>query len=195
MTKRVPKSRRCCAWPLCENEAMFPAPCDPHNLNKRIYLCKEHISLYNKSWNGLKGFSSDEIFNMQQNPTWDKPTWELGKKQEFQEEIFSFTHGREKNFRGFDYLGEDFDLGDISNYKGSLTTLPEKALDAMRILGIEEPLEEKKIKKAYKKQVKEKHPDIVKDKVKAEIELKEVNSAYHYLKEYLKFKLHKLENN
>lgn len=176
-----------CAWPYCQNEGQFPAPCDPRDLRKRILLCQEHIILYNKSWNGLDGFSAEEIFNMQMNPAWDKPTWKLGDKQEMHEEIFSFTHGSKKSFKGHDFFSDDTEGQNQYDYTKNLS-MPQEVYKSMEILKIEEPLELIKVKKSYKKLVKENHPDRVKNTAFAEEKLKEINGAYHKLRKYLKLK-------
>ncbi|HAG52948.1 MAG TPA: hypothetical protein DCL21_04085 [Alphaproteobacteria bacterium] len=174
-----------CAWPYCKKEGRFSAPCDPRNLRKRIILCDEHIITYNKSWNGLDGFTAEEIFNMQENPAWDKPTWKLGEKQKLQEEIFNFTHGSDKSFKGYDFFSDDMPIDHVrKNLK-----MPKEVQEAMDILETYEPLEMVTVKKAYKKKVKENHPDRTKNKLQAEENLKQINLAYHKLKNYLKIKI------
>ncbi|MCP4355182.1 MAG: J domain-containing protein [Proteobacteria bacterium] len=183
MKKKIVMGSTACAWPECSNKGIFPAPCDSKDLRKRIYLCADHITQYNKSWNGLEGFSSDEIFSMQSDPSWDKPTWALGQKQKLQEGIFKFTHARDKETKGFEHLGDDFDLGEAFNDESGR---PKRVTAAMTVLNLEEPLTLAKAKKAYKKEVKHNHPDRVKNKIEAEEVLKQINLAYQTLKKYLK---------
>lgn len=180
-----------CAWPYCKSEGKFPAPCDPRDLKKRILLCQEHVILYNKRWNGLDGFDAEEIFNMQMNPAWDKPTWKLGEKQKMNEAIFNFTHSSDKKFKGHDFFSDEVDEEYAKYAMARNLSMPQEIYESMELLNIEEPLELIKLKKAYKKQVKENHPDRVKNKIKAEDDLKQINLAYHRLRKYLKLKIPK----
>lgn len=177
-----------CAWPYCKNEGTFQAPCDPRDLRKRILLCNKHIIDYNKRWNGLDGFTSEEIFNMQGNPAWDKPTWKIGEKQKMNEAIFNFTHGSDKRIHGHDFFSDEVDIEGAQRKMSQNMMIPPQVLEAMDILGVEEPLEVVKVKRAYKKLVKANHPDLTEHKIKAEEKLKEINDAYHKLKKYLKLK-------
>ncbi len=179
-----------CAWPYCQEEGKFPAPCDPRDLRKRILLCQKHIIQYNKSWNGLDGFSAEEIFDMQMNPAWDKPTWKLGEKQKMNEEIFNFTHGADKKVHGHDFFSDETEGYQQSkyDYTKNLDT-PKEVYEAMQTLEVPEPLEMVVVKKYYKKKVKQFHPDRTKNKLQAEEKLKEINHAYHILKKYLKVKV------
>lgn len=176
-----------CAWPYCIKEGQFSAPCDPRDLRKRILLCQEHIILYNKSWNGLEGFSSEEIFNMQGNPAWDKPTWKLGEKQKMAEEIFNFTHGSDKRIHGHDFFSDEVEEGAQRKISQNMM-IPKTVQDAMDVLDVQEPLELVLVKKSYKKLVKENHPDRSINKIKAEEKLKEINDAYHKLRKFLKLR-------
>jgi hypothetical protein len=176
-----------CAWPYCTNEGKHQAPSDPRNLRKRILLCDEHIVPYNKSWNGLEGFNADEIFDMQHNPAWDKPTWKLGEKQDMGESVFSFSHGSDKNIHGHDFFSEETQDGTTGRFSQNIA-MPPQVVEAMDIIGVEEPLELIKLKKAYKNKVKENHPDRTTNKSQAEEKLKEINLAYQKLNKYLKLK-------
>lgn len=182
------KKIKFCAWPYCNNEAKFPAPCDPRDLKKRIYLCQEHIIIYNKSWNGLEGFDAEEIFNMQQNPAWDKPTWKLGEKQKLQEKMFNFSHSQDKDIHGHDFFEDDYKNEDDDIQFRQNFSVPKQVQTAMDILDIQEPLDMRKLKKAYRFKVKHSHPDKHKNSKKAEEELKQINIAYEDLKKYLKIK-------
>ena len=67
-----------CAWPGCPATGTYPAPVDPRQPQLRQYFCAEHIKIFNAQWNGLAGYSPQEIFTMQLGATWQRPTWKMG---------------------------------------------------------------------------------------------------------------------
>ena len=183
--------KRICAYPGCTQEAEYPAPADPRNYKKRIYFCLEHVKEYNKKWNGLEGLSSDEIFTMQLGGHWDRPTWQMG--------LGSFSY---KTATANDRMNDPYSMfgersTDPSKEKASTkedlppATMPGQIRRACQTLGINSVKDLETIKKAYRAQVKQHHPDINQDVADAGTRIKSINEAYKTLMVYAKRNLKK----
>lgn len=168
-----------CAWPECTAEGTFPAPRDPRNLQTRQYFCQPHIKEFNKRWDGLKGFSPDEMFRMQNGgPSWDKPTWKMGLK----------GHGEQAAGSPF---GNAQDLFEFFQHRTATEgraapralVLPADVKEACVIFNIDAPLDETTLKKQYLALVKQHHPDVNKS-AHAEEHIKRINVAYKILTAY-----------
>ena len=175
MTNKVKQ----CSYKDCTEEATFPAPCNPHDLGERQYFCQAHIKEFNKKWNGLDGFSEDDIFAMQTD-TWVRPTWKMGMnadnkvKSEFEfasaDDLFSFFKER-RNADGI-------------HYSQSSIMLPPDVKEACVIFNMEPPFEKTKLKKNYLSLIKKHHPDVNAGNQTAEDHVKRINVAYQILKDY-----------
>src|ERR1041384_5402409 len=66
--------------------------------------------------------------------------------------------------------------------------MPVKYKDYYEILGVPRQASEAEIKKAFRKLAREYHPDVAKDKKKAEDKFKELNEAYEVLSDPAKRK-------
>src|SRR5213595_830389 len=60
--------------------------------------------------------------------------------------------------------------------------------DYYKILGVERTASEEEIRKAFRKLARQYHPDVAKDKTKAEEKFKEINEAYEVLSDPAKRK-------
>lgn len=175
-----------CAWPNCPNEGTFPAPRNPRNLSERQYFCQEHIKEFNKRWNGLSGFSENEIYQMQDGTaTWQRPTWGMGLNQGVN--MAGATGARvEKAFANADDLFGFF-KNRIAQEKAenlpSTRHLPADVKEACAIFSIEQPLVEEMLKKRYLSLVKQHHPDVNKS-ADAPEHIKRINVAYRILVDY-----------
>ena len=180
------KIKRICAHPGCTLEGEYPAPADPRKLKKRIYFCLEHVKEYNKKWNGLEGLTSDEIFTMQVGGHWDRPTWQMG--------LGSFSYNaataHQRTSDPYSMFGER--TTDPSKEKAAPkeelppATLPGQIRRACQTLGLTSVKDLDAIKKAYRAQVKQHHPDINKDAKDAGVRIKSINEAYKVLITYAK---------
>lgn len=171
-----------CAWPNCTEEANFPAPRNPRNLAQRQYFCAEHIKEFNKRWNGLEGFSENEIYQMQDGAaTWQRPTWNMGLNQ-------TPTAAKvEQGFANADDLFGFFKSRVARERNGeslpSTKHLPADVKEACAIFSIEAPLEAVTLKKRYLSLVKQHHPDVNKSEGAPE-QIKRINVAYRILTDY-----------
>lgn len=177
-------SKITCAQRGCTEEGSFPAPRDPRDLKSRQYFCKEHIKEFNKRWNGLEGFSTNEIYTMQDYVgTWDKPTWKMGLNSQ------SDTSARFQ----FDTADDLFNFFNARRTESAKTgasderdmTLPPDVHEACAIFSIEPPFNNQKLKRTYLNLVKKHHPDVNQNSEEAEATLKKINVAYQILSDYL----------
>ncbi|MDE0723133.1 MAG: DnaJ domain-containing protein [Alphaproteobacteria bacterium] len=169
-----------CAHPDCELEGTFPAPRDPSNISARQYFCEKHIKEFNKNWNGLKGFSSDDLYTLQSGATWGRPTWKMGVNTESYKKA---TLAADKNYKNPYTL-----FGDMDEDQATTTftpKMPKKITEACETLGIEPPLTPHIIKKRFTVLAKKFHPDIYTGDDAAE-RMGIINDAYTTLKDYLK---------
>lgn len=180
------KFKRICAFPNCQKTAEYPAPRSPDKIKERIYFCLDHVREYNKKWNGLEGFSGDEIFNMQVGSYWNRPTWAMGLGSKSYKT--ATAHGR---------LNDPFDMFEARTEpeparqkktapKPDLGKLPGQIRTACETLGTDNPLDEGSIKVAYRKLAKQYHPDVNRDNQEAMDRIQRVNEAYKTLMRYAK---------
>ncbi|MBA44008.1 MAG: hypothetical protein CMF62_08415 [Magnetococcales bacterium] len=175
-----------CAYPGCTEEANYPAPADPKDYKKRIYFCLEHVKEYNKKWNGLEGMTSDEIFNMQVGSNWDRPTWQMGLDSKSYKT--ATAHQRTKD--PYSVFGERTTDPQRERAKPNeekpAKIIPGQIRRACQTLGVTSVKDIDLIKKAYRAQVKQHHPDINQDVEDAGARIKSINEAYKTLLAYVK---------
>ncbi|MBI1309339.1 MAG: DnaJ domain-containing protein [Proteobacteria bacterium] len=173
-----------CAWPQCREEGLFPAPKDPRDLKQRQYFCQPHIKEFNKRWNGLSGFSENEIYQMQDGAaTWQRPTWGMG---------LGASGGTPTGARVENTFASADDLyGFFKNRvaqegarpSSATRHLPPDVKEACAIFSIEQPLEEALLKKRYLSLVKTHHPDVNKSPDAPE-HIKRINVAFRILADF-----------
>ena len=168
-----------CAWPQCLEEGTFRAPVDVRDLTRRQYFCAKHIKEFNAKWDGLTGFSPDEIFTMQTGgATWNRPTWKMGVESA----SWTKTSAPGDNSKDFYKL---FGEGAKPKAQVHSQVLPPEAQAALLVIDVPVPFSSLVLKNRYRQLVKENHPDISKQKKKAEEKLKQINEAYAVLKKYI----------
>lgn len=169
-----------CAWPNCPEEGTFSAPRNPRDLSQRQYFCQPHIKEFNKRWNGLSGFSENEIYTMQDGTaTWNRPTWNMGLSQA------ATTARIERTFASADDLFGFFQnrVAQENTRQAASPHLPPDVKEACSIFSIEQPLEEMLLKKRYLSLVKQHHPDVNKSQDAPE-HIKRINVAYRILTDF-----------
>jgi len=177
-----------CSWPNCAQEGSFPAPKNPRNLSERQYFCAEHIKQFNKQWDGLKGFSENEIYGFQDGTaTWQRPTWAMGATPDSVRKAPP-TGARvdEEPFAKVEDLYGFFKSRVAREMSGeSLPSrrLPADVRAACTIFSIENPLEAGQLKQRYRTLVKQHHPDVNKD-ADAPEHIKRINVAYRILADF-----------
>jgi hypothetical protein len=176
-----------CAWPDCEEEGTFPAPRDPRNLSARQYFCAPHIKEFNKRWDGLKGFSENEIYDMQDGTAkWQRPTWNMNLKAFATNATVQDSRDKAPFANADDLYGFFRDRVTRERAGESLPStrhLPADVKEACAIFSIEQPLEAMMLKKRYISLVKQHHPD-VNTSPEAPEHIKRINVAYRILTDY-----------
>ena len=169
-------SSRPCDYPDCPECGQFRAPKD-RSLREYYWFCLKHVTQYNKNWNFFQGLSSDEIEeHIQNDTTWQRPTWKLGQKQVFQGTT--------------DKIGDSFglfneaELGMSGKYNPPQKPVQKhekKLLAAAHFLEVDFPLKLSEIKSQFKKLAKKYHPDANQGDKQAEQKFKELLDHYRYL--------------
>lgn len=177
-----------CAWPECTEEGSFPAPRNPRDLSQRQYFCAPHIKEFNKKWDGLKGFSENEIYGMQDGTaTWNRPTWNVGLKSGQYGDAAPNGARVKEGFADADDLYGFFKTRLARELNGeslpSTRHLPADVKEACVIFSIEGPLAGDVLKKRYISLVKQHHPDVNKSENAPE-HIKRINVAYRILSDY-----------
>jgi DnaJ-domain-containing protein 1 len=166
-----------CEWPGCDEHGEHRAPKSRDEMNTYLWFCLAHIRQYNKSWNYYDGMNDSEVEQDKRHDTvWNRPSWQLGTNA---------------GAFGFGSQADPFDLfGENGSNPGPGDHVPRPPVskeeeNAYRTLGLEYPVNADDIKSRYKALVKEHHPDANKGAKASEERLKDINQAYHVLREAL----------
>lgn len=180
-----------CNWPNCAEEGLFKAPKNPRDLREKQYFCTAHIKEFNKRWNGLDGFSEDEIYGLQE-PTavWQRPSWSAetpAKEAPPPKATQARMKGKTTFFNSADDLFGFFNSRMARELNGERAptrkALPADVKAACTLFSIENPLEDMLLKRRYLNLVKQNHPDVNKSPTAAEA-IKRINVAYKILCDY-----------
>lgn len=172
---------RPCDHPGCPKPGEYPAPKSVRDINDRYYFCLEHVREYNRSWNGLEGMNSDQIYDLQHGTaTWNRPTWRMGVN----------SPGYQKSTIDPEVVRDFFKLFEETRNAQANTPLrddktPTAIRDACAVFGLTPPLDVKQVKKRYRELAKQHHPDVNQNSAEAEDLLKQVNHAYAVLLTYI----------
>ncbi len=175
------KRSRVCAWPGCAQGGEFRTAKSPREIEVHLWLCAEHISEHNKTWNFFEGMSEDEVEAAVRSDTvWQRPTWRLG------------SNPGPKAKKGFANarFGAEFHLfdDDGDHEKNTLhrhfapDSLEAKAYAAMDLCP---PLTAEDAKARYKTLVKRHHPDTNGGSKTAEERFKAIVFAYQIVLKHL----------
>ena len=173
--------RLICDHPDCAADAAHRAPKGRTRLNEHYWFCLEHVRDYNKRWNFYAGMSEQQVEREIRNDTvWRRPTWPMGSR----EPAYGFHHQT--------WFRDDFGVFDAAAPNDTRreqlrdTPIPPAPIrSAMRIMGIEAPVNLTEMKARYKELVKKLHPDANGGDKGAEDKLKDINQAYAALKAFL----------
>ncbi len=184
-TNQPPPVQGACAWPGCCEDGRYPAPRDPRNLSARQYFCQPHIKEFNSRWNGLSGFSENEIYGMQDGAaTVGRPTWAMG--------VNGGTAPNGAKIKAEKLFGSAQDLYQFFQQRverekagalPSTVTLPADVKEACAIFSLPQPLPAAELKARYHTLVKQHHPD-VNTSADAGEHIKRINVAYRILTTY-----------
>ena len=164
-----------CEWNICKNIGKFKAPTEKDNSKNFIWLCKEHIKVFNKNWDYFDGMSQNEIESfLKSDLTWHRPTQKFGSNDNF----FNILWNNVLNDK-FKIFNEQGSIYINSNRKLKLC---EKDKDAFRIMELEFADDWTTIQKKFKILVKKFHPDKHSGNKQYEDKLKKITLAYSHLK-------------
>ena len=162
-----------CEWDNCRESGKFKAPLEKDNSKNYRWLCKEHIKLFNKSWDYFDGMNQGEIENfLKSDITWHRPTQRFGSSDNF----FNILWNNALNDK-FNFFKQEKIINNLKNNK-----LSERDKDAFRIMGLEFNAEWSIIQKKFKMLVKKFHPDRNSGNKQLEDKLKKITLAYSHLK-------------
>ncbi len=164
-----------CQWRGCEKPAKFPAPKGRDNEGEYYLFCQSHVREYNKKYNYFEGMESDDIIDYQKSAsTGHRPTWSVGDDQGKKARQGSHDQKFDDPFHFF----EEDDTDTNANGR-RIRNLERKSLGQ---LGLPSKASKDEIKSRYKELVKRHHPDLNGGDRNSEDKLREVISAYNYLK-------------
>ncbi len=176
MQSKPELDRRACEWPGCDGTGEHRAPKSREELNTYLWFCIEHIRQYNKTWNYYDGMNDSEVEQDKRHDTvWNRPSWQLGTNAG----AFGFGAGADP----FDLFGENGGNGSDNGGVNARPPVSKEEERAYLTLGLEYPVTAVDIKTRYKALVKEHHPDANKGAKASEERLKDINQAYHLLRD------------
>lgn len=164
-----------CNWRGCCNSGDFPAPKGRDKEGEYFLFCQEHVREYNKQYNYFVGMKADDIIDYQKSAsTGHRPTWSMKDRAKGGGK----GANKETNWQDPHFLFEE-DEPEVQPKGRRLRNLERKSLSH---LGLGASATKEDIKTRYKELVKRHHPDLNGGDRHAEEKLREVISAYNYLK-------------
>ena len=166
---------RFCEMPECMRAGDCKAPKSRDRIREHYWFCQDHAREYNNHWDYLEGMSPDDIEKeIRADTFWRRPAWKknnLFKANLFEGEAdaFGFFQDQKENVRG----------GAVK------PSLPEDLSKALSVMNVRFPIALPELKKVYKTQVKQYHPDVNGGSKEAEEKLKSVNIAFRIIEEFL----------
>lgn len=178
-----------CEYQGCNLEGKYRAPKSPDLINQFHWFCLEHVREYNLKWNFFENHSSEELDqHIKDDAVWSRKTKPIGRESQK-----LHTEGRSWARLGFEdphqILG---DKGTREEVPGRVSTikrrLPPSERKAVEILGVQDIMTKKQIRKVYKNLVKDLHPDMNSGSRDDEERLAEVVWAWDQIKTSHSFK-------
>ena len=171
------ENERQCDVKECKNPGQYIAPKSP-NCKEKYIFCLAHVKEYNKRWNFFAGKSQTQIYDYQKNDFFiGRPTRPFSKgvssKIKFEFE-YSFDH------ENLNFIKRK-DKQNIYR-KRKFSAEISKCLE---IFNFKDEFNEKELKKRYKELVKKYHPDLNKNFLNKEKNIKEINKSYSKLMKFL----------
>ena len=162
-----------CEWENCKEIGDYKAPLERDNSKNFKWLCKEHVELFNKSWDYFLGMNQNEIENfLKSDVTWHRPTQRFGSSDNF----FNILWNNALNDK-FNFFKQEKNTYSLNEKK-----LSGKDIDAFKILELELNTNWPTIQKKFKTLVKKFHPDKNSGNKQFEDKLKKITLAYSHLK-------------
>ncbi len=184
----------------CHEMASHRAPRAPESLDEYYWFCLQHVREYNKSWNYYRNMDGPMIARDQYNDLLgQRPSWPFGGSINVERfnESFSENFAKDDPFQEFHayYTQKENDNKYAQNDNAQSYRhyqpdevrheLSPKLKNALAKMSLSVPLTLQSLKERYKILVKQLHPDLHGPAEDNEQLLKEINDAYHTLKQYL----------
>jgi len=162
-----------CEWKNCKEVGKYKAPAEKDNSKNFKWLCKNHIKLFNTTWNYFEGMSQNEIENfLKSDLTWHRPTQKFGSSDNFFNILWN--NALNDKFKIFN--------NNSSVYINGNKKLCEKDKDAFSIMDLKFNADWTDVQKKFKTLVKKFHPDKHSGNKLYEDKLKKITLAYSHLK-------------
>ena len=176
-----------CEWPGCEKKGGCKAPKRGTAGREYHNFCEEHAREFNRNYNYFTGMDDDTADTAKASTaTGDRPTWKMGVNAWGNE-----TH-RAGETRGKSWETTGFSDGSSqraqerakrrSRHQNQTRKLRPLEAKAFSTLGLSVPATADDVKRAYKRLLKENHPDLNKGDRACEERLQDVIAAYNTLK-------------
>ena len=170
-----------CGWPGCRAAGTHRAPKGRGRDGEYLFFCLDHVREYNHSYNYFAGMSDDEVAAWQKAAiTGHRPTWKMG--------VGSGLHGA--MFKAeIAYNAGEFAFGNPFRVFGENAAEPAKERTvrngerkALAALGLDVDATKLEIKARFKTLAKRHHPDVNGGDTSSEEKLRDIITAYNYLK-------------
>lgn len=162
-----------CNWRSCERPGKFPAPKGRDKEGEYFLFCQHHVREYNKKYNYFVGMDADDIVDYQkESSTGHRPTWAFKEKE-------AVKGGKPNINDPLNFIDDEAETAPKTAGGRRLRNLERKSLDD---LGLPASASKDDIKTRYKELVKRHHPDLNGGDRNSEDKLREVITAYNYLK-------------
>ncbi|MDX2263387.1 MAG: DnaJ domain-containing protein [Hyphomicrobiales bacterium] len=175
---------RRCEWPGCGEAGVYMAPKGRGRDGEYFCYCLTHVRDYNKTYNYFSGMSDAELREFQRDAvTGHRPTWAAGVNQWAEERA-----RQSKRAGGFHHTFETADPFGVFGETAEAPHKPRRVIrnaerKCLRTLNLDDTATAQDIKTNFKALVKAHHPDRHGGDKASEEKLREVISAYNYLKQ------------
>ena len=173
-----------CAWPGCRERGEYRAPKSRRNLRDYQWMCLEHVTAHNKSWNYFKGMSQAEAEARRYDDILgNRPTWAFANSAKARVRAMNAAlKGRFQDFGLFDNEGEEIDSVDQERTREIWFKLTKQQQQACVVLNIRPPASAEHVSDKFKILAKALHPDLNPNDTQAAETMKAVTAAYAALK-------------
>jgi DnaJ domain len=175
-----------CQWAGCEDAGTHPAPMGRGHEGRYFKFCLAHVQAYNKSYNYFQGMSDVAVEAFQRDAaTGHRPTWKVGESGSGAEQDMKLQRARERFTKGarFSMFDGDAEETPRAQNKTSNPIIGNMARKSLDQLSLQPGAAKDEIKKRFKELVKRHHPDVNGGDKRSEERLREIISAYNYLKQ------------
>jgi curved DNA-binding protein CbpA len=176
-----------CQWAGCTEPGPHRAPMGRGREGRYFQFCLAHVQAYNKNYNYFDGMSDVAVEAFQKDAaTGHRPTWKVGENGTTPgaEQDLRLARAKHRFTRGARFSMFDAD-GDepLERKKTSNPVIGKMARKSLLQLNLEEGASKVEIKTRFKELVKRHHPDVNGGDKRSEERLREIITAYNYLKQ------------